>query len=105
MVGPGPTDPRDQVEPSAGRKSAAPNARQESDPLAAVLVLHKAANVTSRRQHRGPRPAFPCPKYGPVLYVSKARFQKATDAGGGHRGKWPTRSAVLEPCVAPSLAK
>lgn len=67
MVGPGPTDPRDQVEPSAGRKSAAPHARQESDTLAAVHVLHKAANVTSRRQHRGPCPAFPCPKYPPVL--------------------------------------
>lgn len=67
MVGPGPTDPRDQGEPSAGRKSAAPHARQESDPPAAVGVLHEAANVTSRRQHRGPRPPFPCPKYRPVL--------------------------------------
>lgn len=57
MVKPRPTDPADQtplavLDPSASRKSAAPHARQQPEPLAAVHVLHKAANVTSQSQHR-----------------------------------------------------
>lgn len=102
MVKPRPADPPDQtltvLEPSASRKSAAPHARQQPDWLAAVHVLHKAANVTSQCQHRGLVRLF-CP---PNISMSFG-FQSH---GSKMLSPMPqARSAGLELCVARSLAK